>query len=181
MRGHIARDDPPAPQFHDHEPEQRLEGRRRHEEEIAGQDLAGVVPEERAPRAGRRPRVTNHVSLDRRLRDAVTEPFEFGLDPRRALEAVLSREPTDQLTNLDRDGRSAGCSPRSPAPEESPSLSVPADDGRWSNDEKAVAPTGPEASEDHPVDAIAQSDRRTRDDALEHRNLLAKGEVLQGE
>jgi hypothetical protein len=125
--------------------------------------------------------VTNYVPLDRGLGDVIPEPFEFGLDPRRAPEAVLSRQPTDQLTNLDRDGRSAGCSARSPSPEESPSLSVPVDDGRWSNDEQAVAPAGPEALEDHPVDAIAQSDTRTRDDALEDSDLLAKGEVLQGE
>ena len=58
---------------------------------------------------------------------------------------------------------------------------MPADDGRGPDDEEAVAPAAPEASEEHPVDSIPQTDAGVWDVALEHRDLLAKGEVLQGQ
>ena len=69
----LPHEDPSPAKFHDDEARQRLERSRRHLEEVAGQDRGAFVAEERAPRWRRRAEVSDHVFVDRRLRDVVAE------------------------------------------------------------------------------------------------------------
>ena len=74
----------------DEKPEEELEGRRWHDEEVHRSDAWGLVPQERAPALGRRPAALDHVLRNRRWGDVDTELRELAMDPA-AAQSRLAR------------------------------------------------------------------------------------------
>jgi hypothetical protein len=79
------------------------------------------------------------------------------------------------------DGRAPGCSPRTPGPEAAEGRAVPAHDGSRLDDDEDVAPAGPRTRERDPEEPVGPVERRARAATLKNGQLLAEGEILQGE
>ena len=58
---------------------------------------------------------------------------------------------------------------------------MPGHDGLWPDDDQRSVPILPTPGQPHPKEAIRPSQPRPRALALEHCQLLTKGEVLQGD
>jgi hypothetical protein len=89
---------------------------------------------------------------------------------------VLFRQASDQNTNHISDLRSAAAGLGMPPPVGTKTGAVPADDGLWLHDDEDAGPAGPEAPEGRPKEPVDGIQYRPRPLALEHGDLLSKGE-----
>jgi hypothetical protein len=80
----------------DQESEEQVEGEGRDDEEVDGDNLAGICPEEGTPRRGWPRRGAPHVLGNGKLGDLIAEEAKFGLDPTPAPGGVLSGHAADQ-------------------------------------------------------------------------------------
>ena len=88
----------------------------------------------------------------------------------------------DEGLELGVDGRASGCGP---AGELGPVLAeaapLPAQDGVWGHDHEGLPPSGPDPGQPDPEEAISPAELGPARRSLVHGELLAQGEVLQGE
>ena len=56
---------------------------------------------------------------------------------------------------------------------------MPTDHRLGLHDDQGRTPVSPGVSEQHPKQSISRTERRTRDRALEHRQLLTEGQILK--
>jgi hypothetical protein len=65
-----------------------------------------------------------------------------------------------------------------PHPEEAEALAVPADDGRYLDNEEARLPVTPDRAQPGPQQSIGRCQFRSLDGALQHAELMAESEDL---
>ena len=172
-------DAPPVQRQHDQHV-QRAERHRRHGEKVDGRRLVQVVPQERLPVLRRSAASLEHVAGDGGLVQEVTELEQLAVNARRAPRRVLARDPADQLDHFPWDARPARLQRLALAtPPPSPRLAVPSDHGLGLHQPQRRAPAVPPLAEQDPERAVAIAERRLGVGALQDKDLLAQGQVLQ--
>jgi hypothetical protein len=105
------------------------------------------------------------------------EEAEFGLNPWRAPEGILLREPADKFANIRIDSwASRATSFRFPAPIKPNPLAMPFDDSLRFDDEKSGAPIPPAFCQDDPKQSMLKMEGRPFSGSVQDGELLAKGE-----
>src|SRR5215471_7871132 len=92
---------------------------------------------------------------------------------------IFLGQARDQVPEFLRNARSTAARSRSPAPIKPKAGAMPADDGLRLDNQEDIGPTGPEAAEGGPEEAVARIQGRPRSLAFEHGDLLAQSEDLQ--
>ena len=170
-----------APVMADEEEDiQRPKGQRLDREEVAGPDLVGMEPEERAPGGGRRRSELPPVAPHRRNAGGEAEGAALANDARRPPAWVLTRDLLDDGPGLRIETRA----PRPPAatlpePVAAPGRPVPAHDRRRLHDVEMRAPPNPFLSQQGPKPPVPIAQRRSASGSLEHRDLVPQRQVLQ--
>ena len=176
--GGVQRKELPPLEAQHHEHEQQLERDRWHDREVHSHHIAKMVLQERSPSLRGRLRLSGEVLRDGRLRQRESQLEELAMDPRCTPRGVCLMHLQDELSNLGIDWRSARAQRSAlPAPVESESLAVPPDDGLRLNDHEGLTPSGPEAREPGPEDAIRCSKPNSSPGTLAFQGeyLMAKG------
>lgn len=92
------------------------------------------------------------------------------------------RDPADQVDGGDLDaGASSLAGAGLPAPVEAPSLPVPGDHGGRFDEAQGPAPVAPAAGQHDPERLVGGAELGAGAGALQHDDLLAQGEVLEGQ
>ena len=126
----------------EHQDEQEAVGHRRDHEEIGRDDLADVIPQERAPGLRGRLAPAPHVFRDGRLTDVDPEFQQFAMNPRRAPARVRLRHRANQRADVGGHRRSPDAAPALPGPPQPEAPSVPGDDGLRLDDDERRSPSG---------------------------------------
>ena len=103
------------------------------------------------------------------------------MDARGAPQRVGLRHLADEIARAAIDGRPPGGSARAPGPETPEGAAVPAHDGIRAHDREGAAPTRPRARQRDPEEPIGPGQGRPGTPAPEDGELLAKGEILDGQ
>src|SRR5260370_6190536 len=104
------------------------------------------------------------------------------MDARRAPEGIGEGHGTDELGDLQIDGRTTGSTAwRLPVPERAEALPVPANHGLRLNDMERFAPPCPPLREPDPEDAVEGTDPRSLGAAAEQGELLSQRPGLKDE
>ena len=160
---------------------QRFECGRRNGEEVDGDDLGHVVPDEGLPGLGGRSGPLDHVLGDHGLADVVTQLQQLAMNARGTPEGILQGHLADQRPDLSRDFRPPWSWPAAPAPVEPPACSVPPDDRIGLDDGQVSAPVGEKAGEKCPHGSIGRLQPWSLGVPLQNLELMPEGYVLQGE
>ena len=151
----------------------------RHREEVDGNDILRVVPQERPP--GLRWRLAAaHVLGDGGLTDDDAKLQQLSVDVWRSPERVVIGHLMDERALL--PGQSWSSVPfRSalPPPEHAESLAVPVNDRLGLNYGERFAPRLPDAGKHDPEEAVAFLQADSRPGALKDIELVAQSEVFQ--
>jgi hypothetical protein len=176
--------DPAASVLDYEEAVQDAAGRRRHREEVQGDDSLAVVAKKCKPAFARiapPARNTPQISGDGSFGDREAELLEFAVDLRRTPVRILLCQAPDQCADFLGDPRPAAAQPGSHTPIEAKTGAMPANDGvRVHNDER-FRPSGPELSQQYPEQPIWRTQPRSGPFPFEHRNLLAKRKQFEGD
>lgn len=181
MRGDSEMQDLPAIMGEHHEHVEQPEAHRRHDEQVAGRDLARMIAEEGEPAlAVPRPAASHSVLGDRGLGEVVTEQAQLELEAGYSPERILARETADQEDHALRDGRPTWLAGFE-SPEQAPALAVPPNHGLRLNEHEAGAPAFPEPAEQHPEQPIAALDPWAGSMPSEGVQLDSEGHILGNE
>jgi hypothetical protein len=149
---------------------------------IDGGEIRDVVGEERSPRLGGWRTSFRHQSGDGALGDLDPQLEELSVDSWCTPQGVCRGHFSDKRGGLSADRRAA--QPR-PAGEPHPVLTKatarPPQDGVRRHDDESLSPAGPYAGEPDPQEAVGGAQSGPRDHPLVHGELLAQGEVFEGE
>lgn len=182
MIGNVEVDDFPPLREQKHEAIKDIETDRGDGEEVAGDNILGMIHNERVPRLGRRPPGrTAPVFFDGRLGDMDTEHRQFALDSWRAPQRVGSADVLNDPDNARVDRGPAGFLAALPTPVEPEPLPVPVNDSFRFNDSQRLAPTGPDLGEQGPEGFVEQSESRTGLFPAQGGKLLPECEVFDYE
>src|SRR5258708_7210221 len=174
--------DPAAMMQQHHEHVEHAEGRRRHDEEVDGDEVGEVILEERAPGLRGWLRATRHESGNGALRDVKTELEQLAVNAWRALERIRQRHGAHEIRKLRADPWSTH-SPATglPGPESAEALPVPANHRLGANEVERLSPPSPLVGEPHPEEAIEAPELRSLRSAAEQGKLLPERQVLERE
>ena len=103
------------------------------------------------------------------------------MDARRAPERVGGGHPSDQSFDLRMDGRTSSRAARELGPVVAEAAPLPAQDGVRRHDHEGLPPAGPDPGERGPEEAISSAQARSRHCSLVDGELLAQGQVREGE
>ena len=135
----------------DDEDVQDLEADRGDGEEVDRDEVLGVIGEKSPPGRGWWLESANAVFLHGRLRNVDAELAKLTHDARRTPRRVGVRHLADQLSDLLRDGWSAGPSPAAQSrPMVSETSALPGDHCPWLHEDESLSPTGPRSGEPRP-------------------------------
>src|SRR5258708_8936570 len=123
-----------------HEGEQELKSDGRHDEEVYGDQVLGVVFEKGSPRLGGRFPVPDHVLGDGCLRYLDSNLQQFAVDARRTPARVGEAHLTDQIANFRRYRWATFSTPTLPCPIEAKSLPMPGDNALRLDNEQCRSP-----------------------------------------
>ena len=151
----------------------------RHREEVDGDERGDVVPEERAPRLGRRPTPTGQQPCNRSLGNGETECHELAVDPWRAPQRVRGGHVADKASEVLAQTRASTDLRRLPGPVPGEAAPMLPDDRGRAQDDQSGAPVGPGPPEAEPEEPIGPTYRRPASGALVHGQLLPEREVLE--
>ena len=183
MLGHVEVDDAPAMVGEHDEDEEHAQARGGHREEIEGDQVADMVGEERAPGLRRLGAPLRHQPGDGALGDVDAELQEFAMDSGRAPQGIrrghsfLTRAAISALIG----GRPTGGPAGEPGPVLAEASALPPQDGVGRHDDQSLPPAGPDSGQPDPQEAIHRAQSRPGRRSLVHGELLAQGEVLEGE
>ena len=151
-------------------------------EEIDRDEVPDMVGEERAPGLRRGCAPLRDQPGDRTLGHVDAELQEFAMDSGRTPERIGGGHFSDEGADLGVDRRAA---PGGPAGEPGPVLAeaapLPTQDGVGGHDDERRPPPGPDPGEPDPEEAIRPAQPGPGHRSLVHGELVAQGEVLQGE
>ena len=112
-----------------------LETDRRHREEIDGDQLLGMILQERAPGLRRRFAAAHHVFADAALTDVHAEFEQFAMDAGCTPSGIVPAHLADQIPDIERnDGSTWLAAPHPPVPKQSKAGTMPSHDGFWLDD-----------------------------------------------
>ena len=115
------------------------------------------------------------------FRDLETKLQQLPMDAGRAPQRVGAGHLPDQGSNLKASlGSTTGLLPGNPGPKETEASPMPGDDGLGFYHDQRTAPILPGLTEQNPKETIGLSQSWSRAVPLEHDELLAEGEILQG-
>lgn len=123
------------------------------------------------------PQIASHGSLA----DDATQFQKFSVNLGCTPSGILFRHLADQGSNLRGDLRPATAPSRMPAPVETETSTMPADDSLGFDDLQDVHPAGPATRQGSPEEPVQGVQRRPRSLALPHRQLLPQGEDFEGD
>src|SRR5215510_11700946 len=178
---HIEVQDLPASMLDDEEAMQQSERHRWYGEEVERNDhLAMILQEGQPALAGipaevDSPQVSSHGSLG----DDETQFQEFSVNLGCTPSGILFRHLADQGANLLGDLRPATARSRMPAPVETETSPMPADDGFGFDNLEDIHPAGPATRQGSPEEPVQGVERRPRSLALQHCQLLPQGEDFE--
>jgi hypothetical protein len=193
---------PPVPQHHEHK--QHSKRRRRHGEEIQGDQILGVVLQ-RWPRLAHLPDRdcwrsarfssansrcvrTAHRSVPRRIPSHLTMTPNSGSAQQAARQSQLrvfrkdrigGAHSPNQITELRTDRGPTGTPPTLPGPVASKALAVPGNHRLGPDHQQRMPPTRPQPRQQNPEDSIHPCQSRAWLARLPHRELLPQRQVLQ--
>jgi hypothetical protein len=121
------------------------------------------------------------VAADGASADGDAELEELASDPLGAPVRVLGPHGGDQLTDLGVEARSAQSAAGPPAPEQAPTLAMPAQHGLGPDQEEVASPAPVEAADDEPEELVASLEARPALGAESDLELLAEEQVLDEE
>jgi hypothetical protein len=103
----------------------------------------------------------------------------FAVDSRRSPRRVLDRHAFNEIPQFPVDLRPAAPGSGAPAPIETKTGTVPADDRFRFHDDENLAPAGPQTPKGRPEQSVEGAERRPRALSFEDSDLLAKREDLK--
>jgi len=178
---HVEMDDPSPLVSQNDEDEEDPERHRRHREKIDGDQVPGVVTEERPPALRWWLSVMDHVLGDGGLRDIDPKLEQFPVYPRCAPTWVGLGHPPDEPTDVRGNGWSTLSVPTAfPSPIHPEAFSVPSDNGLGLDDREHLGPVRPDPGQQNPKESVALFQMRTFDRTLQDRDLLPQGKILKG-
>ena len=153
-----------------------------HREEIEGDEVPDVVGEERAPGLRRRGTPLRHQPGNGPLGHLDAELPEFSMDSRGAPQGIHRGHLSDQGGELRVDGRAAHPRPAGePRPVLTEATALPPQDRVGRHDDQSLLPAGPDSGQPDPQEAIHRAQSGARHRSFVHGELLAQGQVLEGE
>jgi len=164
----------------DEEDEENLVLDGRHDEEVAGDHLGGVGPEENHPGGVGGSSAANHVLLDGRFGHVDADLPQLADDPGCSPQRVGRRQPPDENAHFFghlRPSRFPRTAKTGPVIAEPPAL--PGDDGSRLHDHEGLPPPGPEAGEPGPEEAVGGPESRPPHRSLADGQLMAEREDLK--
>ena len=105
---------------------------------------------------------------------------QFAVDPGGSPDGILCRHASDESANLLAGPRPTAPRPGTPAPVETKTGAVPADDGLGFHDDEDLAPAAPATPECRPEESVQGVHRWPRPFAFEDSDLLSQGKELEG-
>jgi hypothetical protein len=160
----------------------KSKGNRWNHKEIQRSNARGMIAQKSLPHMRWRFPASCHIFGNRGLTRIDAELEEFAMDPRSAPKRVGEAHIPDQLTNFERDLRSAAARARLPAPEPAKPGPMPADDRLRLDDHRGVQNAGCkpiEARKNEPI-KIAENKPLWRF-SLQNIELVAKRQDLRFE
>ncbi len=180
--GHVEVDDAPAMVSKHDEDEEHSHARAGDREEVDGDQVPDVVGEERPPGLGWRGAPLREQPGDGALGHVDAELEELAMQSRGAPEGIRRRHLPDQGLELGVDGRAAPGGPTGAlGPVLAEPAALPAQDGLGGHDHEGPPPPGPDPGEPGPEETISRAKLGARRRSLVHGELVAQGEILQGE
>jgi len=150
--------------------EQRVDG-----EQVGCPNAGPVIVEEGQPRLARSSRrTTPSIATNGPGADGNAELEQLTAYALGAPQTVLVGDGSYELPHFEAEPRTATNRAGLPAPEQSPQLAVPADDGVGSDDDEVAAPLAREAPCENPQESIGAIQSRSRLGARKHSELMAK-------
>ena len=143
--------------------------------------MVQMVVEERLPSLKGRLTFCGEESRHGSFRDGDTQLKQLPVDTGRSPKWFGSRHLQNQSSNRWRGFSTAALPPGNPDPEQAKALAMAGHDGLWPDDDHRPVPILPTPGQPHPKEAIRPSQPRPQALALEHGQLLTKGEVLKGD
>ena len=130
-----------------------MESDRRHDEKVAGDDVLGVVGQERFPFLRRRLVPFRHIVLDGRLADVVAEFQQLPVNLRGAPGWILVGHLSYQQPDFSVDfGTTRFSMARFPSPKQFETFPMPSDNGLGFDDDERFFPAGRDLRKKHPED-----------------------------
>jgi hypothetical protein len=120
-------------------------------EEVDGDQLLGMIFQERAP--GLRPRLVaaHHILADAALPDVDAEFEQFAVDAGCTPTGIFPAHPADQISDLTGDDRSSGsAAPHLPGPKQAKPFAMPGHDRCGLDDGQRRAPVAPNPGQPDP-------------------------------
>ena len=165
-------------QFNDDEDVERPEQQIVDNGEIAGPDVAGVIPEESRPGLTGLSASLRHVSLDRSLADFDAQLEQFAANAFRTPQTILVRHLSDKVDGFLRNTRFLLPCPRFTSPVQAKQVPVPAQEGFGLDNVQRVLPVPSDTSQQHQTNPIAVGQFRSLDLPPEDDQLLTQHRVF---
>ena len=182
MLGDVEVDDPPAVVSEHDEDEEDAEAGGGHGEEVDRDQVADMVGEERPPGLRGLGTTLRHEAGDGALGDVDAELEELSVDARCAPQGIRRGHLPDQGGDLGIDARTASGRPtRKLGPVLAEASALPSQDGVGRDDDQSLPPAGPDSGQADPEQTIDCAELRPGHRSLVDGELLAQGEVLEGE
>jgi hypothetical protein len=180
--GHVEVDDPSAMVSEHDKNEEHAQACGGDGEEVEGDEVSHMVVKERPPGL-RRPRAPlRHEPGDGALGNVNAELEELSVDTRGAPQGIRRGHFPDEGRDLDIDRRAAsGRLTREPRPVLAKPAALPAQDSVGRDDDQRLPPPGPDSGQAGPEQAVSRVELRAWHRSLVDGQLLAQGEVLEGE
>jgi hypothetical protein len=123
--------------------------------------------------------VVAHVLGNGRLSDLDADLEQFTMDTWRAPQRVLATDPSNETSDIGRQGRATDPLPRLPTPEQAKATAMPAEQGLWLEDDRCVdqgREQTVEADEDQTIYSLQPGSGRRQ--SLQDNELLPQIEDL---
>jgi hypothetical protein len=180
--GHVEVEDTPAIVGEDDQDEEHTQARGGHGEEIDGDQALDMIVQERAPGLRGRCAALRHQPGNGALGHLEAELEKLTVDSGSAPEGIRCGHTCDQGLELGVDRRAALGGPAgAPDPVRAEPAPVPPQDGVGGDDHEGLPPPGPDSGQPDPEEPIRGAEFRPGHHSPVYGELLAQGEVLQGE
>src|SRR6059036_111293 len=182
MLGHVEVDDAPAVVSEHDKNKEDAQARGGHREEIEGDQIADMVGEERPPGLRRQGAPLRYEPRDGALGDVEPQPEKFPVNSRGAPQRIGRRHPCDESLDLNIDGWAARDGPGGElGPVLAEAAPLPPQDGVGRHDDESLPPARPHPRQRAPEEAVAPAHLRPSHRPLVDGELVAQGQVLQGD
>jgi hypothetical protein len=182
MLGDVEVDDAPAVVSEHDEDEEGPEASGGYGEKVDRNQVADVVGEKCPPGLRGAGAALPHEPGDGALGNRDAKLQELSVDARGAPERICGGHPADQSGDLGVEGRApSGLTAREPGPILAEAAAPPAEDGVGRDDDQRLSPAGPDSGQPGPEKAIGRAELWPRGRSLVDGELLAHGQVREGE